>query len=52
MPITRALDKIVSEGADPVDMVEMLMGREKKSEISDDAMDKFFRERKAAIKRG
>lgn len=52
MPITRALDKIVSEGADPVDMVEMLMGREKKSEIADDVLDRFFKQRKEAIKRG
>jgi len=49
MPIIRALDKIVSDGADPVDVVEMLMGRAKKSEISDDAMENFFKARKKAI---
>ena len=52
MPITRALDKIVTDGADPVDMVEMLMSREKKSEVSGDVIDKFFESRKAAIRRG
>ena len=51
MPIIRALDMIVTGHADPVDVVEMLMGRAKKSEISNDAMEKFFRERKASIHR-
>ena len=51
MPIVQALDMIVNKGVDPVDMVEMLMSREKKSEIANDVMERFFESRKAARKR-
>ena len=40
------LNKIVNEGLDPVDAVEMLMRREKKSEVSQEARDRFFEERR------
>ena len=46
MPIVMALDKIVNEGLDPVAAVEMLMQRDKKSEVSQEARDRFFEERK------
>lgn len=46
MPITSALARIVNEGADPVDTVAMLMSREKKSEISKEALDSFFSKKK------
>lgn len=46
MPIVSVLDRIVNEGLDPVDAVELLMSREKKSEISDAALDKFFEKRR------
>ena len=48
MPIVHALDMIVNGGGDPVDMVERLMSREKKSEIANDVMERFFQSRKAA----
>ena len=48
MPIVHALDMIVNGGVDPVDMVERLMSREKKSEIANDVMERFFQSRKAA----
>ena len=46
MPIVMTLDKIVNEGLDPVDAVEMLMQREKKSEVSQEARDHFFEARR------
>ena len=46
MPIVMTLNKIVNEGLDPVDAVEMLMRREKKSEVSQEARDRFFEERR------
>ena len=46
MPIVMTLDKVVNEGLDPVDAVEMLMMREKKSEVSEEAIDRFFASRK------
>ncbi len=50
MPIISALDTIVNKGANPVDVVAKLMGRAKKSEVSEDALAKFFEQRKAALK--
>jgi len=50
MPITEALDKIVNGGADPADVMAMLMERDRKSEIEDDAMEAFFASRKRSGK--
>ena len=38
MPITMALDSIVNRGANPIDVVEKLMSRAKKSEVSEDVL--------------
>jgi len=46
MPITAALNAIVHDNADPVDVVAMLMGRKKKSEIEPDALNAFFEQKK------
>jgi glycerol-3-phosphate dehydrogenase (NAD(P)+) len=51
MPIVSALDKIVNEGAHPTDVVAMLMGRNKKSEVDEAALEKFFAARKAALEK-
>lgn len=42
MPIVSALGSIVNDGADPLDVVSMLMGRELKSEVSEKALRKFL----------
>lgn len=47
MPITMALSSIVNDGANPIDVVEKLMSRAKKSEISEDALTQFFEKKKA-----
>jgi glycerol-3-phosphate dehydrogenase (NAD(P)+) len=45
MPITMALDAIVNHGASPAATVGKLMGRDKKSEVSKDALERFFAQR-------
>ena len=45
MPIVTALGNVVYEGADPADVVSMLMGRQKKSEVSPDALNRFLAEK-------
>lgn len=52
LPITEMLSRIVNEGLDPAEAVGMLMTREKKSEVSEDAIGKFFRSRRRAERRG
>jgi len=50
MPITMALDSIVNHGANPIDVVEKLMSRAKKSEVSEDVLIQFFEKKKAERK--
>ena len=50
MPITMALDSIVNRGANPIDVVEKLMSRAKKSEVSEDVLIQFFEKKKAERK--
>ena len=50
MPITMALDSIVNHGANPIDVVEKLMSRAKKSEVSEDVLVQFFEKKKAERK--
>ncbi len=45
MPIVSALGSIVYDGADPKDVVSMLMGRELKSEVSEKALRAFLSEK-------
>ena len=42
MPIVTALGSIVNDGANPADVVSMLMGRELKSEVNETAMRNFL----------
>lgn len=46
MPIVATVDRIVNGNLDPVDAVELLMQRDKKLEVSPEAHDRFFEERK------
>ena len=39
MPIVKAVDAVINHGAAPVDTVQMLMGREKKTELTRPAFD-------------
>jgi len=45
MPIVSALGHIVNDGANPVDVVSMLMGRELKSEVPEPALRNFLENR-------
>ena len=45
-----ALDSIVNHGANPIDVVEKLMSRAKKSEVSEDVLVQFFEKKKAERK--
>ena len=42
MPIVSALGHIVNDGANPVDVVSMLMGRELKSEVPESALRNYL----------
>lgn len=46
MPIVMTLDRVVKGELDPVTAVEILMSREKKAEVSKEAHDRFFEDRK------
>lgn len=46
MPIVMTLDKVVKGELDPVTAVETLMSRTKKAEVSKEAHDRFFEEKK------
>lgn len=46
MPIVMTLDKVVKGELDPVTAVEMLMSRPAKDEVSKEAHDKFFEDKK------
>lgn len=48
MPIVRALDSIVNGGEHPVDVVEQLMTRSRKSEVEPEALERFFARRRAS----